>query len=295
MWLSQRWEEFEQEILPEVITDVEEIAFEPNDEPCSDRENWVENLKLKIIAEETQSRESRYVPLADWLQSQPGNVDQLKLSFAQIEQIIGGDLPNSAYNHRAWWANDSVAHYHSRLWLEVGWRRSYLNMSGKHATFVRIKEREKAYIDFFSQLFPELREKVSFSIKEFPHGGQSWMETKDLSALGSHIGSFTVSFARGSRIRVELYIDTGDQDANKKIFDLIRNHQEELETKIGKIAWERIDDKRASRIALYHPGSITDDSETLAKLQNWAVDNMIIFYNAIEPIASKAAAEVLAK
>ncbi len=245
--------------------------------------------------EETQPRDSRYTPLADWLRSRPGKDDRVSLSFEEIEEIIGGDLPNSAYTHRAWWANDSVAHYHSRLWLEAGWRRSFLNMSTKTVIFARIKERNKAYIDFFSRLLPKLREKANFPVKDFPHSGQSWMVNNNLSVSDSHIGNFGVSFARGNRMRVELYIDTGDRDTNKKIFDLIRIHQADLGERLGKISWERIDDKQASRIALYHTGSITDDAETLVKLQDWVVDKMIAFYNAIEPIASKAAAEVLAE
>ncbi|MFC1997533.1 DUF4268 domain-containing protein [Chloroflexota bacterium] len=251
--------------------------------------------KIKIISEETDPRESRYTPLADWLQSQPGSRNQVQLSFEKIEEIIGGELPNSAFKHRAWWANDSVTHNHSKLWLEVGWRRSYINMSQKQVTFARIKEREKAYIDFFSNLLPNLREKAPFPVGDFSHGGQSWMVNNKLSVSNAHIGNFGVSFARGNRMRVELYIDTGDRDTNKKIFDLIRIQQANLGENLGKISWERIDDKQASRIALYHPGSITDDAETLSKLQDWAVDNMIAFYNAIEPIASKAASEVLAE
>ena len=69
--------------------------------------------------------------------------------------------------------------------------------------------------------------------------------------------------------------------------------KEKLENKFPSLTWERINDKRASRIAIYHPGSITDDQEKLETLKDWAVDNMIAFYNAIEPIASRTAKETL--
>lgn len=71
---------------------------------------------------ESAAGEGRYAALADWLQSQPGHVDPIQLSFNQIEEIIGTDLPLSARSHRAWWANDAVSHSHSQLWLDAGWR-----------------------------------------------------------------------------------------------------------------------------------------------------------------------------
>jgi len=254
-------------------------------------DNGIDSSRIIPTAEETQPRDSRYTPLADWLNGKSGSRDTVKLSFEQVEEIIGADLPNSAYKHRAWWANDSVTHNHSKLWLDVGWRRSYLNMSEQHVTFVRMKEREKAYIDFFNGLVAKLRDKADINFRDISPDGHSWITIQLIKSKAN----FSFSFSRGNRFRDELYIDTGEQTTTKKIFDLIRVHQEELEDKVGKITWERINDKRASRIALYHPGSITDDAETLSTLQDWAVDNMIAFYNAIEPIVSKAIAEVLSE
>ena len=49
---------------------------------------------------------------------------------------------------------------------------------------------------------------------------------------------------------------------------------------------ERIDDKRASRIALYRAGAITDSEEDLAKLRKWAVDAMIRFQKVMEQYVS---------
>ena len=46
----------------------------------------------------------------------------------------------------------------------------------------------------------------------------------------------------------------------------------------GSLEWERIDDKRASRIALYHEGAITDATEKLARWfdaqwnDKWCID-----------------------
>jgi hypothetical protein len=61
---------------------------------------------------------SRYDGLRTYLsgRSEP----QVRLSFAEIERIIGQPLPSSARRHRAWWANErSGSHAHARSWLEA--------------------------------------------------------------------------------------------------------------------------------------------------------------------------------
>ena len=48
---------------------------------------------------------------------------------------------------------------------------------------------------------------------------------------------------------VELYIDRGEADENKQIFDKILARKEEIETRFGApLSWERLDTKRACRI-----------------------------------------------
>jgi hypothetical protein len=104
---------------------------------------------------------------------------------------------------------------------------------------------------------------------------------------------FIYSFARGKRFRVELYIDTSEWETTKHVFDSIYSQRSILEAELGEISWERIDDKRASRIALYHPGAITDGEDKLIALRAWAVSNMIAFYKKLEPIVSQVIQEVL--
>jgi hypothetical protein len=65
-----------------------------------------------------QPGRSRYDGLRTYLsgRSEP----QVRLSFADIERIIGQPLPSSARRHRAWWANErSGSHVNARAWLEA--------------------------------------------------------------------------------------------------------------------------------------------------------------------------------
>ncbi len=63
--------------------------------------------------------------------------------------------------------------------------------------------------------------------------------------------------------RVELYIDRGDGDENKSIFDTLYKRKEGIEREFGEaLVWQRLDDRRASRI--YYP-----ISSGLLQKDNW--------------------------
>jgi len=232
--------------------------------------------------------DSRYAPLAIWLQSQPSSRDRVRLTFEDIEGIIGEVLPPSAHKHRAWWANDT-SHVHARQWLDAGWRVAQVSAAEQRVVFARIAGREKAYIDFFSALQAEVRAKTGFPLKSVWPDGQSWLTVAGLPENRAQCLYFVVSFARNGRFRVELYIDTTDQAKNKRIFDLLDADRERFHATMGEqLSWERLSDKRASRIALYHPGSITDDEKALVGLRTWAVDAMARFYKTLAEPAVQA-------
>jgi hypothetical protein len=64
---------------------------------------------------------------------------QVRLSFIEIERILGQPLPSSARRHRAWWANErSGTHVHARSWLEATppRRTANVDLSAETADFV---------------------------------------------------------------------------------------------------------------------------------------------------------------
>jgi len=48
-------------------------------------------------------------------------LQNIKLSFHEIEGILQTSLPPSARKYRAWWANDA-SHIQAATWLSMGWR-----------------------------------------------------------------------------------------------------------------------------------------------------------------------------
>ena len=60
----------------------------------------------------------KYQRLGEYLREQTS--DDCTLLFSRIEELIGGSLPPSARNHRAWWANDET-HPQAQSWMRAGW------------------------------------------------------------------------------------------------------------------------------------------------------------------------------
>ena len=84
---------------------------------------------------------SKYQPLHAFLQSTPRHLEELTLSFAQIEQILGSALPASAHQYQAWWSNPSTPsqHPYAQSWLTAGWRVAGLNQQETWVRFQRVK------------------------------------------------------------------------------------------------------------------------------------------------------------
>jgi len=262
-------------------TDLQVVAQQLN-MPLADRAKPAE-----YTVTEAATDGGRWSVFADWLQSKPGNIDNVILPFDVIEDIIAAKLPSSARLYRAWWANDAVGHIQSQQWLAAGWRVSYINLTDGRVTFIRIRERERAYITFFSVLLDELRKTDKMPVRDLSPDGVSWIVVHALPLRGGQNGLFGFSFTRDQRLRVELYLDLGDQAQTKQAFDTLAAQKTMLEAKTGPISWERLDNRRASRIAQYHQGQITDEANQPA-LCRWAVETMIKFYGALVEPADKA-------
>ena len=88
--------------------------------------------------------------------------------------------------------------------------------------------------------------------------------------------SYAVVFVRrGRQARTEIYIDSPDRNRNKQIFDALYSEKEEIESALNtELSWERLDDRRACRVAIYRPGSIDDPPEELEEIKKWAIENL---------------------
>jgi hypothetical protein len=131
-------------------------------------------------------------------------------------------------------------------------------------------ERGEAYRAFFQDLIDELRERHKFTNARAGQP-QNWYSF----ASGVSSVTYGFSFAQGGQVRAEVYIDIEDAEGNKAIFDALEKDKETIEGQVGApVKWERLNHRRASRIAIYRPGAI-DEPETLGEIKAWAVDHLL--------------------
>jgi hypothetical protein len=148
------------------------------------------------------------------------------------------------------------------------WRKEKVSGGGSGG---KTNSKGTAYQEFFQLLIDELREKHKFTAARKGQP-QSWYSF----ASGTSGVAYSASFAQGGKIRAEVYIDLGDKEQNKALYDALYEQQGGFEQALGEpLAWERLDAKRASRIALYRPGGIGDPPEELAKIRTWVVDRLL--------------------
>ena len=82
---------------------------------------------------------SKYAELRDWL----GHCGQprVRVSFGELNDIVPGGLPPSAYHHDAWWNNESgpnSTHSQSRWgWMPAGYRVETVDRRQQYVIFTQ--------------------------------------------------------------------------------------------------------------------------------------------------------------
>lgn len=79
----------------------------------------------------------KYEPLKRYFEGRFDAVT-IRLSFAEIDKILGFRLPRSARDHQAWWSNTRIGHSHAAAWLDPGWKTSGLDLTSQRVTFVKM-------------------------------------------------------------------------------------------------------------------------------------------------------------
>ena len=81
---------------------------------------------------------SKYAPLSKYLVRRAQYSSFVTLSFKYIEEILGDNLPDSAYYDEKWW-NNSLSHSPSEAWLTVGWKVENVDMAKKEVSLKKEK------------------------------------------------------------------------------------------------------------------------------------------------------------
>jgi hypothetical protein len=84
---------------------------------------------------------TKYSPLSRYLLRRAQFTNRAVLPFAEIEGIIGDNLPFGAVRNSEWWANTRGS-AQGRAWIDVGWKVQDVDIDQRTATFIRVAERE---------------------------------------------------------------------------------------------------------------------------------------------------------
>jgi hypothetical protein len=78
---------------------------------------------------------SKYEPFGDYLNRQKAG--KIRLSFSQIEKILGDKLPASK-RYPAWWSNNTFNSVMTKIWLHAGWKSQEVDTENEEVSFVRV-------------------------------------------------------------------------------------------------------------------------------------------------------------
>jgi hypothetical protein len=153
------------------------------------------------------------------------------------------------------------------------WRKANIGTDGRQPSV-----KGDAYRAFFQGLIDRLREQHNFT------GAR---KAQPVSWYGFSSGTSGVSYGfvfGGGRARAETYIDRGEAQWNKWLFDELYAQRDGIEAEFGeRLEWQRLNTKRASRIAIYRQGSIEDPPAMRQEIEDWAVEWLLRFRDVLGP------------
>jgi len=128
--------------------------------------------------------------------------------------------------------------------------------------------------EFWTQLLDKSRKKTKLYMNISPNI-YSW--------VGAGAGKTGINYnyvINNRRAACEIYIDKGkafeDPNINKIRFDKLLKNKEKIEKEFDrKLNWERLDNRRASRIAIYFEGIGIKDKEKWDNLQDTMIDTIV--------------------
>ncbi len=136
----------------------------------------------------------------------------------------------------------------------------------------QLAERHRLRLEFWNSLLENLQRKGIRLHANISPSKESWIST---GAGKTGLGYAYVILKNAGR--VELYIDAGEHETNKAYFDRLHAHKEEIEATFGApLRWERLDNRRASRIAFDVTGhGGLRDRDRWPELQDAMIDAMV--------------------
>jgi hypothetical protein len=130
---------------------------------------------------------------------------------------------------------------------------------------------------FFESMFDSVAiRRPGFRIPKF--GYENWV-----GFAAGPFGFYDVAFTANGAVRAGVYLDMQERTATKRLFDDLEAERLAIETAVGRIlSWERLDDRRASRIVDYREVGDLDDLAERRALADWAAETVVKLMEALD-------------
>lgn len=165
---------------------------------------------------------SKYTPLAQYLSNLDVNINQVKISFNEIENIIDKSLPRSAHVHERFWENDKKGtHYWSILWRLAGWTQIDFNLAQQFVVFKRIS---LSISEILNSLRPLKKENIYDLVKQANISTNEWHFTEKLIPVNKPKSNphYCSNWSFGSQEEgyvLNIWFDTLEIENEQIIFD----------------------------------------------------------------------------
>ena len=144
------------------------------------------------------------------------------------------------------------------------------------------------YSNFFDPLLDTLEGKYQFQVFRKTKAGSGYF----FDTRHDQYVKYEIRLAQGKLARVALNFDNKDRKRNIELVEELRQTREEIEGEIGcSLNWDQQKETRRRRIEITRPGSIDDDADTLAEIQDWMVENLLKFRQVFAPHLKELASQ----
>jgi hypothetical protein len=138
------------------------------------------------------------------------------------------------------------------------------------------------YMDFWARFLDRVHlERPNWTRSRKPTAW-NWISLPSQFKGGTY---YAVSFTLGHRMRYELYIDDADGDEVASRFAGLVARRSEIETSFGgALSWEELPGRRASRVAAYRDGDVTETA-AYDEYIDWFIETGTRLRSALDPYA----------
>jgi hypothetical protein len=135
----------------------------------------------------------------------------------------------------------------------------------------RLSGKGKLYVNFWNRFVERVQqEHPELTRRQAGSRPQNWLDMPS----GIKGTGFAASFARGKRLRYELYIDGGNAERNLEVFNALRTKQAELDAAYGRpLTFEELPERSACRVADYYEDADVTDEDRHDEFIDWFFDS----------------------